>query len=135
MRSGTYAIYKGKEFRANYSGKGNFLLISKDIKDLKYGFSPDPRSKGYFLKNVTQSDLNEIYNINSRAIYKGDEFQALGVKKSGVEIPDRILLVTPNKKIGDKHGFYMLEPGMYVKEVEISEIDKLFEIKKPFPIN
>jgi hypothetical protein len=135
MRNGTYAVYKGKEFRANYSGKGNFLLISKDIKDLKYGFSPDPRNKGYYVKTVAKSDLDEVFKIRPRTIYKGDEFQALEVKKNGVEIPDRILLVTPNKDIGDKHGFSMRDFGMYVKEVGLDEIDQLFEIRKPYPNN
>jgi hypothetical protein len=136
MRKGVYAVYKGREYRANPVGNGNFLLISNDIKDLKYGFTPAPRNKGYFIKTVTQIDLDEVYRITPKAIYKGDEFGVQVARDdNGVEITNRILLVTPYKDIGDKHGFYMREPGVYLKEVGLDEVDKLFEIKKPFPVN
>jgi hypothetical protein len=133
MRKGTYAIYKGIEFSATNIGNGNFLLVSNDIKDLKYGFKPSTRNKGYYIKTVAQSDLDEVYDVLPKAVYQGDEFQALEVKKNGVEISGRILLVTPNKDIGDKHGFGMRDFGMYTKEVGIDEIDQLIEIKEPYP--
>ncbi len=136
MRSGTYAVYKGKEFGASYLGNGNFLLLSKDIKDLKYGFRPSSRNKGIYIKTVTQSDLDEVFKIRPKAIYKGDEFGVEEVRDhNGIEIAGRILLITTNRKIGAKHDFDMPEFGVYTKEVGLDEVDKLFEIKKPYPNN
>ncbi len=72
MENGIFAMYKGREFKANRRGN-KILLISEDVKDIKKGFQLDSFSKTYELL-VDKSELDNFYTKTLCCEYKGDTF-------------------------------------------------------------
>ena len=99
MRDGYYAIYKNKEYMINRTMDDELELYSFSLEDLKNGFEP---CKPFIIKGFIQEtvvckkkvkplELDEVYEINLQAVYKGMRF-FVSAGKEGTNI---IYLETP----------------------------------------
>ncbi|TDQ29739.1 hypothetical protein DFQ07_0059 [Tenacibaculum caenipelagi] len=130
IRKGTYTVYKGIEMViTEYYGHGILnpeienhreISYSKELGKLK-GFELDNNSDRFF-KDIRVDKLNNAYRVDTKGIYKGDEFLLWGYN----EKRDVIGLITYNEEIAKKYDFIKLSDS-YIKEVSPSEIEKIWE--------
>lgn len=83
-----------------------------------------------FIKEVDIDDVNIIYNLEYKVIYKGKEFVPWAIGKFILET-DKIPLGTSDDNDAKNYGFKKMEQFVFKKEVLIDEVDALIEIKKP----
>jgi len=126
LRKGTYAGYKGKEFRF-IEGENNIKLISNNINDSKLGFTPSSKNNDVYSKIVNVEETDYLVYITPFATYKGYEFPA---SKSS---EGNILLDTNNKEIARKLGFEQTDKYLYSKIVSKSEVE-ITENKKQYTL-
>lgn len=114
-RNSTYARYKGKEYRAHRPYRQtNIELISTDSADLPSSFS------------VAPSEIESAYSVTSYALYQGTQFQV--TKTTG----DRVLLYHSGPSLqAEELGFNMVDRFEYEKEVDRSELEKMWEERTP----
>lgn len=65
MRKGTYASYRGKEFRFMELDDHTIKLISDDIEDKKFGFTPSLKNENVFTKIVDVKNTDHLVFHNS----------------------------------------------------------------------
>lgn len=71
FRKGTYANYKGKEYKFTEAEEQEKIeLISYDSNETKKGFVL--YSPGVFIKEVEVSDVDEMYYIDQLFNYQGE---------------------------------------------------------------
>ena len=123
MRKGTYAVYKGVEYKAGLIDSNVISLHSHNSEDVSKGFS---LSKwGIYTKRVSKNELDEVYSISPHAIYQGYDF---GVYR---EEEDRLLLFTGDYTAYKKFDMKMIDRGVYEKWVNKSDITSVYERKQP----
>ena len=127
LRNDTYTTYLKKEYRVwNNQGLANF--VSNDESDLSNGFieyDPDGNNNPrIFIKMVPPSEIGDVYEISTFAIYKGFEFYVLN------EYDGKYTLSTIDKVFVEKLGFFQYEFGVFHKEVSKEDLDLIFEKKK-----
>lgn len=124
-RNSTYARYKGKEYRAHRPYRQNNIeLISTDSTDLPSGFVEF--SKGCYYKVVAPSEIESAYSVTSYALYQGTQFQV--TNSTG----DRVLLYHSGPSLqAEELGFKMVDRFEYEKEVDHSELEKMWEERTP----
>ena len=80
LRNDTYTTYLKKEYRV-WNNQGLANLVSNDESDLSNGFieyDPDGNNNPrIFIKMVPPSEIGDVYEISTFAIYKGFEFYVL----------------------------------------------------------
>ncbi|WP_312503370.1 hypothetical protein [Lacrimispora sp.] len=88
MKNGNYALYKGKEYSADYiKGKG-MVLRSGNIEDIKNGFQmyDGYNKKIICIKFVDKAEVESFYRLRTKAIYGGYEFEVLEEKDHSISI-------------------------------------------------
>lgn len=83
-----------------------------------------------FIKDVNIEDLDMIYNLEYKVIYRGREFVPWAIGKFILEI-DKISLGTNDEKEARDYQFEKIEQFVFTKDVPIDEVEALIEIKKP----
>lgn len=88
MKKGCFAIYNGKEYSADYIKGRGIVLRSQNSKDLDFGFQ---KYYGYnkniiAIKFVDRGEISEFYQINTKVIYKGYEFEMIDEKENMISI-------------------------------------------------
>jgi hypothetical protein len=83
FKSGLYAIYQDKEYRLFKLKDGNCRLISFDAADLDNGFV---KQDGVYKKTVSNLDLKTVYQIRTRIVYQGQQFELGQVLKNQVQL-------------------------------------------------
>jgi hypothetical protein len=83
FKSGLYAIYQDKEYRLFRLKDGNCRLISFDADDLGNGFV---KQDGVYKKTVSNLDLTTVYQIRTRIVYQGQQFELGQVLKNQVQL-------------------------------------------------
>ncbi|MCX7569210.1 hypothetical protein OS242_04495 [Tumebacillus sp. DT12] len=124
-RNSTNARYKGKEYSAHRPYRQtNIELISTDSADLQSGFVEF--TKGCYYKEVAPSEIESAYSVTSYALYQGTQFQV--TKTTG----DRVLLYHSGPSLqAEELGFNMVDRFEYEKEVDRSELEKMWEERTP----
>ncbi|EFI23475.1 hypothetical protein HMPREF9016_01865 [Neisseria sp. oral taxon 014 str. F0314] len=127
LRNDTYTTYLKKEYRV-WNNQGLANLVSNDESDLSNGFieyDPDGNNNPrIFIKMVPPSEIGDVYEISTFAIYKGFEFYVLN------EYDGKYTLSTIDKVFVEKLGFFQYEFGVFHKEVSKEDLDLIFEKKK-----
>lgn len=126
-----YAIYKNKIYLANIRQlkvrlKTRFAeLGSNELVDLAGNVHKD-----IFIKEVDINDVDMLYEIEYRVLYKGNEYKSLKVTKENLDI-NYITIFTSYSDIANQYGFIKKEQFIYDKKISLDEIDALIEIKRP----
>ena len=72
IKSGKYALYRGKEYKLNRDMKGNSIIITKD-KDCIDDSFVDKYGGGVYTKIVELSQLDAIYSITVYGLIDGEK--------------------------------------------------------------
>ncbi|MED3890103.1 hypothetical protein P4601_09175 [Peribacillus frigoritolerans] len=126
IRKGKYAIHNGSEYSFSLLEDKSIRLISK-YADLSQGFKH--LDENIYIKNVSVEEVENLFKINSKAIYKGELFPASEESKTG-----KVLLVTTNTELAKRMGFEQTDKYMYSKSVEWDEV-KIIEERKPYTLD
>lgn len=122
IRNDIYCLYKGKEYRLVHKAVGTYEIVTKNQFDVDEAF--DFYQNEIYRKQVELDEVEEVYSINSFAVYNGDIF---GVSRSlGVDVE----LYTSNIDLAVENRMNQIGKGEYVKIVSQSEVE-VFEEKKP----
>lgn len=125
MKSGEFAIYRGKEYEASHYKDDDYLLYSYEYSDLNDGF--EDRGYKHFVKIVKESELQDFFLMNSKAIYKGTK---VGVFE---EKGDQVLIGTSgDKAFAEQNGFTEVDRYEYEKWVKRNDLEKMWEEKKSY---
>ncbi|MED3711429.1 hypothetical protein P4502_19715 [Peribacillus frigoritolerans] len=126
IRKGKYAIHNGSEYSFSLLEDKSIRLISK-YADLSQVFKH--LDENIYIKNVSVEEVENLFKINSKAIYKGELFPASEESKTG-----KVLLVTTNTELAKRMGFEQTDKYMYSKSVEWDEV-KIIEERKPYTLD
>ncbi|MGM0806819.1 MAG: hypothetical protein ACQET8_18900 [Bacillota bacterium] len=127
FRKGTYASYKGKEYKFTEVGEQEKIeLISYDSNETEKGFVL--YSPGVFIKEVEVNDVDEMYYIDPLINFEGEWFK--GTKLGN----GQLTISTPDAKIAEKLGFERTDKYLYTKNVELEEVD-IIESKISFELS
>lgn len=130
--SGSYAIYKGKEYilcsNLQKDDTWEYELISYDSQDLNNGFIKDEKDR--YRKKIKLEELKTAYSVSTWCKYKGYEFQViLYLEKDDIY---EIVHVSNTEPVPVKElGFRFVERGVHMKKVKREELDSIYEIKSP----
>jgi hypothetical protein len=83
FKSGLYAIYHNKEYRLFKLKDGNCRLISFDVNDLDNGFI---KQDGVYKKTLSHHEITSVYQIKTRIVYQGEQFELGQVLKYQVQL-------------------------------------------------
>ncbi|WP_434777189.1 hypothetical protein [Neisseria sp. Ec49-e6-T10] len=150
IRNGTYTLYKKKEYRIGESNFENqpirYWLKSMDPVDMENGFHVYERPKvivingieyelpdrdknkpKIYVKDITSSEIDEVYYVNTYAIYHGEKCSVEG------EDSKHYFLRVEQRSIADKLNFDIRDRDDFVKTVAKQDVEKIFEEKTPMP--
>lgn len=127
MRKGTYASYRGKEFRFMELDDHTIKLISDDIEDKKFGFTPSLKNENVFTKIVDVKNTDHLVFITPYAVYKNMEFQASNSSQG------MILLDTEDIDVAKELEFEQTDKYIYSKLVPKDTV-QIIEKKKPYSL-
>ena len=126
-----YAIYKNKVYLANV--RELKIRLKTRIDELGFNELVDLAGnihKDIFIKEVDINNVDIIYEVDYRVLYKGNEYKCLKVAKETLDI-NYITIYTSDSDIADHYEFIKKEQFIFDKNVSLDEIDALIEIKKP----
>ena len=126
-----YAIYKNKIYLANV--RQSKVRLKTRVAELGFNELVDLAGnvhKDIFIKEVDMNDVDIIYEVEYRVLYRGNEYKCLKVAKETVDI-NYITIFTSDSDIANQCGFIKKEQFIFDKDVSLDEIDALIEIKKP----
>jgi len=126
-----YANYKNKIYLANI--RQSKVRLKTRMKEQEFNELIDIAGNVHqdiFIKEVNISEVDTIYEVEYRILYKGSEYKCLKVSKELLDT-NYITIYTSDRKIAEKYGFIKKEPFIYDKNVLLDEIEGLVEIKKP----
>ncbi|MQR96027.1 hypothetical protein [Fictibacillus phosphorivorans] len=127
FRKGTYASYKGKEYKFTEAEEQEKIeLISYDPNETEKGFVL--YSPGVFIKSVEVNDVDEMYYIDPLINYEGEWF------KGTILGNGQLIISTSDAKIAEKLGFERKDKYLYTKNVEWEEVD-IIESKISFELS
>jgi hypothetical protein len=124
IRKGKYAIHNGSEYSFSLLEDKSIRLISNKHADLSQGFKH--LDENIYIKNVSVEEVENLFKINSKAIYKGELFPASEESKTG-----KVLLDITNTELAKRMGFERTDKYMYSKSVEWDEM-KIIEERKSY---
>ena len=127
IRKGKYAMHNGSEYSFSLLEDKSIRLISNKHADLSQGFKHF--DENIYIKNVSVEEVENLFKINSMAIYKGEVFSASEERRTG-----KVLLATTNTELAKKMGFERTDKYMYSKSVEWDEV-KIIEERKPYSLD
>jgi len=126
-----YSIYQGKIYLSSIRNM-KVRLRSRvceegftELVDLLGNIHDD-----IFIRKVNIEDVDIIYNVEYKVVYKGREFIPWAVGKFILET-NKISLYTNDEKEAKSYAFEKMEQFVFKKDVPINEVDALIEIKKP----
>ena len=97
IRKGKYTMHNSSEYSFSLL-EDKSMLISHKQADLSQGFKH--LDENIYIKNVSVEEVENLFKINSKAIYKGEVFPASEERRTG-----KVLLDTTNTELAKKMGF------------------------------
>ncbi|STZ50458.1 hypothetical protein [Neisseria dentiae] len=134
IRYNIYTVYQGKEYRVR-NNNGLAKLISNDADDLKKGFiekipdtknlkyTPEQLAKKVYTLNVSPSEIGDVYEIATFALYQGYEFR-IKYEENG-----NYILVGEYSPLLKKLEFERVDKYGYEKSVRKEDVDLVYEKK------
>lgn len=126
-----YATYKNKAYLANV--RESKVRLKTRSAELGFNELVDLAGnvhKDIFIKEVDMNNVDIIYEVDYRVLYKENEYKCLKVAKETLDI-NYITIYTSDSNIAGQYGFIKKEQFIFDKDVSLDEIDALIEIKKP----
>jgi len=125
-RNASYGIYKNKEYRIIDEKFFKIMISSYDPNDLQDGFKLDADpSNETFVKWVARKKITTAYSINTFCRYQGYQFGSIKSDR------DKYLILGGNERLCKELQFSMVDRGVYEKWVEQSELERIWEIRRP----
>lgn len=121
MKKGRFAVYKGKEYSADFiKGKG-IVLRSQNSCDIDMGFQKyDGYNKSIVaIKFVDRSELSEFYRLITKALYAGYEFEVIEEKENMISI----VAMTGDYKDWLDLEMVCIDKGVYQKWIRVDEAE------------
>ncbi|MGC5327100.1 hypothetical protein [Brevibacillus sp. SYSU BS000544] len=115
MNRGNWAFYQGEEVKVIEHSKNKFELFVRHPFLMHLGFKLN-LSHGVFSKKVKKSEIDSIYYIDNKVLYKERVFQLSEMRGDS-------LLLFENDESARKLGFTQVERGEYEKWVKKEEVD------------
>ncbi len=134
IRFGTYTLYENIEMSiTEYYGHGLDRELEQNHRIISYpneygminGFRFDESNK-LFIKDILVKELKNAFFITTKGIYQQHEFNVWAYKTD----TKSFILSTTESEVGEAHQFVKLS-DRYIKDVPITEIDKIWEEIKP----
>jgi hypothetical protein len=127
----TFAKYKGILFSADFSGNNTATIYTADPKIAqKYGFKSAYYEKKvlHYSLQISYESLDEFYTLETRAVYKGHDFN-IETQKENKFLFRATIPTKPQQKELEELGF---TGGWedWIKWVDISECDRVYEVRK-----
>lgn len=124
-------LYHGKQYRIGKFNDINLHLLSHS-KDK--GFTEFINSKGVLVPNkyiidIPIADLEDAYELWQDVIYKGERFELVNYVETLLE-REPVTIATSDSAKAKKFGFTRVDHGVYEKEIPISDIEAIIEIKE-----
>ncbi|WP_145949623.1 hypothetical protein [Paenibacillus sp. Y412MC10] len=126
MRSGKYAVYRGKEYALGKTGRKWAYLRCTDPRSVIDGFVPNKFELGTYCKRVNKTDLDDTFLVQTFLIYEGSLFMAR--RHTG----NLYVIGTSNKKLASQLGFTFISKHNYEKWVSEADCQEIFEEKIPY---
>nr|WP_122013043.1 hypothetical protein [Maliibacterium massiliense] len=112
IRRGLYALYKRHEYKATRQQDGRYKLVTRYVRRLTPEFVPSQSVKGVFVCVVEAAQITRLFFIQTTALYRGFELEALR------ETARQVLVRTQDGRVaralgmqrGEEGYFYMLVP-------------------------
>lgn len=108
--NGIYAIYKGKEYKANRRGN-KIVLFSKETEDIRKGFNLNLLTNTYELL-VDRIEVEKYYTKTLYCKYRNDSFMIADETDTSV-----LLISGPRSYLLDELGFEQIDRGEFKKWV------------------
>ncbi len=125
MRDTTTAVYRGKEYDASLKEDGTITLISDDKNDKNNGFS---LYKGLrYIKNVRRNEVDELYDKNYIARYRGFDFWVHDERDNQIWI---VAFYNMDYRVCDSLGMKAVDKGVYGKWIDKDEAEIRLEKEK-----
>lgn len=124
MKEGKYAKYMGIEYTSGKNKDGTIILRSTNINDIEKGFKPcepffykNSPEKIVCLKFVNRSEIENYYRVQTKAIYKGYEFEVVEESNNMISI----VAMTGDYQNWLDLGMKCIDKGVYQKWIDKSE--------------
>ncbi|STZ50450.1 hypothetical protein [Neisseria dentiae] len=119
IRYDIYTIYKGKEYRIGRVDD-HYEIVGYDPSDLDLGFieyKPERKSNPrIFFKEVSPSEIGDVYAIVTVAIYQGYEFPIIHEESNGMYVLRSGCTITMPLKLLNQLGFSQVDKGVFEKK-------------------
>ena len=126
MKNGKFAMYLGKEYTSGKDKNGKIILRSTDIKDVEKGFElcepflyKNNTKKIVCVKFVDRSEVEAYYRLNTKAVYKGFEFEVVEEKEEEISI----VSMTGDYRDWLNLGMKCIDKGVYQKWIKKDEAE------------
>ena len=116
IRKGRFGLWKSKEYEL-ISYQRQYYLQSKNLSDLKNGFSEMRRNLHIFIKKISIKELEDAYEIVPYVMIDGYRFAVEGYNESA----DTIALVTNNPFVQEKINVRPYGKHAYIIEVSYKD--------------
>lgn len=117
MTDGYYAVYKGNVFNLIIGEFDELFICTNDESIIDETFEVIDTE---FRKKVKLKNISEAYELRTTYKYGNNVFYLSGKDQDGKE-----LITTTDRAIAEKDGFEFIEPGVYQKRVDISELEEI----------
>lgn len=128
-------LFNGNLYRlADTRDKELFLMSRNDIN----GFMKVPDYYDYkgdlitnlFERKINENDLEDAYELWHDVIYKGERFELVNYVETLLD-GEPVTIATSDAAKAKKFGLPRVDHGVYEKEIPISDIEAIIEIKEP----
>lgn len=119
IRNSIYCKYKGEEYQFKHR-KDSYRIATGDKTKIDNSFQ---LIEDKFYKEVSKSDLEEVYSINSYAVYNGDIFY---IRQN---CGDSVVIGTNKESLAFDNKMTRCDKYLFEKTVPLSEVE-VFEEKK-----
>ncbi|HEU4718615.1 MAG TPA: hypothetical protein VFU15_12310 [Bacteroidia bacterium] len=125
MRNFEIALYCDQEFEITESNNEHYKLIYHGSISPGFGFYPSPKWPNIFVRQINKSDIKSGYQASTFANYKGFKFHVDRYEN------EKYRLTTGDEKVYAQLHLNMIDRGWYEIWVDKSEIEKMWEERKP----
>lgn len=125
LRNDIFCIYKDQEFSFVSLSDEKAEIVTDDIEKIDASFLKYDNTLYY--KQVSLSDLSQVYSVNSYGVYDGEIFPIVRSQGDCYELTatDQLTAFTYKMKCTNKNEYAMLVPK---DEVEVFEERKEIEL-------
>jgi len=126
MQEGSYAIYHGKVYSSGRKKNGKLILRSSDAEDIRNGFEECKPfiyswDKSYIVcwKFVNRNEVEEYYEIRTKAMYQGYDFEVVDEKDEMISI----VTMVGDYRVWLSLGMESIDRGVYQKWIGKNEAE------------